>query len=95
MEAVRTCIGCRRRAPRSSLLRVVARGETVEPDAACRLPGRGAWVHRSHDCVETATARRAWSRALRVVGPLDAGPVLTHIGSDGSTREQADRLLDN
>ncbi|WP_182489667.1 YlxR family protein [Microcella alkalica] len=95
MEPVRTCIGCRRRASRSSLLRVVARDGAVEPDVLSRLPGRGAWVHRTRDCVETATARRAWARALRVAGPLDAGPVLTHIGSDGSTREQADRLLDN
>ncbi|WP_082515030.1 MULTISPECIES: YlxR family protein [unclassified Microcella] len=95
MDPVRTCIGCRRRASRFSLLRVVARDGAVEPDALSRLPGRGAWVHRTRDCVETATARRAWARALRVAGPLDAGPVLTHIGSDGSTREQADRLLDN
>jgi len=95
MEPVRTCIGCRRRESRSSLLRVVARAGAVEPDAFARMPGRGAWVHRTRDCVEIATSRRAWARALRVAGPLDAGPVLATIGSVGSTREQADRLLDN
>ncbi|MEO5920556.1 MAG: YlxR family protein, partial [Pseudolysinimonas sp.] len=45
MEPVRTCLGCRQRAPRSSLLRVVARDGRAVVDTAARLPGRGAWVH--------------------------------------------------
>ncbi|WP_168915540.1 YlxR family protein [Microcella flavibacter] len=95
MEPVRTCIGCRRRAPQSSLMRVVARGETAVPDSPPRSPGRGAWVHATRDCIETATSRRAFGRALRVTGPLDAAPVLAVIGSVGSPREQADRPMDN
>lgn len=99
MEPVRTCLGCRQRAPRSSLTRVVARDGVVVVDAPARLPGRGAWVHGTRDCVETATARRAWARALRVPGPLDAGAVLESIGStsphgERPTREQADRHMD-
>ena len=65
MEAVRTCLGCRQRAPRSSLMRVVARDGVVVADALARFPGRGAWVHSTRDCIETATERRAWARALR------------------------------
>lgn len=99
MEPVRTCLGCRQRAPRSSLTRVVARDGVVVVDALARFPGRGAWVHGTRDCVETATVRRAWARALRVPGPLDAGEVLTSIGSappsgGRPTREQADRHMD-
>lgn len=95
MEPVRTCIGCRQRASRSSLLRVVAREGRVEADALARLPGRGAWVHATLDCVEAASQRRAWARALRVTGPVDADHVRHTIGATGSTREQADRPMDN
>ncbi|MDX2025446.1 YlxR family protein [Microcella sp.] len=92
MEPVRTCLGCRQRAPRSSLVRVVAIDGSVVVDALARFPGRGAWVHGTRDCVETATVRRAWARALRVAGPLDADSVLATISS---SEEKADRHMDN
>ena len=71
MEAVRTCVGCRTRAPRSTLLRVVAINSTLVPDERASLPGRGAWVHETRECVDAAIRRRAFVRALRVSGPLD------------------------
>ena len=95
MGPVRTCVGCRRRALRSSLLRCVMRDDTVVVDARAGLPGRGAWVHSTRDCIEAATARRAWSRAFRKAGTLDASGLLATYGSTGSTREQADRHMDN
>ena len=72
MEPVRTCVGCRARAPRSTLLRVVAIDSVLVPDERAILPGRGAWVHPTTECVETAIRRRAFVRALRASGPLDA-----------------------
>ena len=76
---VRTCIGCRVRASRAVLLRVVAvevAGETaVVPDPHHRLAGRGAWLHPDPSCLELAERRRAFPRALRRVGPLDSSPV--------------------
>src|SRR5215469_4451563 len=69
---VRTCIGCRERAAKSSLLRLVATGDGVIPDPQARLPGRGAYLHPSTECFELAQRRRAFSRALRVTGPLTA-----------------------
>ncbi|QLD11050.1 YlxR family protein [Microbacterium oleivorans] len=71
MDAVRTCVGCRARASRSSLLRVVARDGVLIPDRAASLPGRGAWVHDTDECVDAALRRRAFGRALRASGPLD------------------------
>lgn len=71
MEAVRTCVGCRTRAPRSSLLRVVADGSVLRRDDRASMPGRGAWVHETAECVDAALRRRAFVRALRVPGPLD------------------------
>jgi len=72
MEPVRTCVGCRARAPRSTLLRVVAIDSVLVPDERAILPGRGAWVHPTTECVETAIRRRAFVRALRASGSLDA-----------------------
>jgi uncharacterized protein len=71
MEPVRTCVGCRTRAPRSALLRVVAIDSVLVPDERASMPGRGAWVHETSECVETAIRRRAFVRALRVSGSLD------------------------
>jgi predicted RNA-binding protein YlxR (DUF448 family) len=71
MEPVRTCVGCRARAPRSALLRVVARDGVLVADERAVLPGRGAWVHDTDACVDTALRRRAFGRALRTTGPLD------------------------
>lgn len=65
MKSVRTCLGCRQRAARSSLLRLVARNGEVVADHSATLPGRGAWVHPSIDCVNTALTRKAFGRALR------------------------------
>ena len=72
---VRTCIGCRHRAGKTDLLRVVGVGGRVVPDPAAHLPGRGAYVHRSVDCLDLAERRRAFQRALRLGGNLDISDV--------------------
>lgn len=72
---VRTCVGCRDRAVKSNLLRVVAVGVGSQaeliPDPDGRLPGRGAYLHPSTGCLDLAQRRRVFSRALRHAGPLD------------------------
>ena len=76
-EVVRTCIGCRHRADKTTLVRVVAVQESttvvVTPDLRGTLPGRGAHLHPTTRCLELATRRKAFGRALRVEGPLDLG----------------------
>ena len=67
----RTCVGCRERAAKKDLLRIVAiEGECV-PDHRGTLPGRGAYVHPVLVCLDLAVRRRAFPRALRVQGALD------------------------
>jgi predicted RNA-binding protein YlxR (DUF448 family) len=70
--SVRTCIGCRQRAAKSELLRVVAgnRGAGLEvvPDPAGRAPGRGAHLHPTSACLALALRRRAFARALKTQG---------------------------
>ncbi|TDW29116.1 YlxR family protein [Cryobacterium psychrophilum] len=72
MDSVRTCIGCRSRAERSSLMRIVARGPEIVVDETATLPGRGAWLHPTVSCFQDAQRRRAFVRALRVTSSLDA-----------------------
>jgi predicted RNA-binding protein YlxR (DUF448 family) len=54
------------RASRSALLRVVAQNDTLIFDDRAVMPGRGAWVHPTRECLEGALRRRAFARALRV-----------------------------
>lgn len=82
-KPTRTCVGCRSRADKSDLLRVVAvrcgagsertseRIWCVVPDPRGRMPGRGAYLHSDPGCLSIAERRRAFQRALRLPGPLD------------------------
>jgi predicted RNA-binding protein YlxR (DUF448 family) len=67
----RTCIGCRERAAKQDLLRVVAIGGACVPDLRGTLPGRGAYVHPDTACLDLAVRRRAFSRAFRGQEALD------------------------
>ena len=72
---IRTCIGCRGRAPAADLVRTVAVTDpdgtvTVVLDERRRLPGRGAWLHPRAQCLAAARKRGAFRRALRVAGGL-------------------------
>ncbi|TFC34068.1 YlxR family protein [Cryobacterium sp. TMT2-14] len=85
MDPVRTCIGCRLRAPRSSLLRVVARESELVVDETATLPGRGAWLHPTTACFQDAQRRHAFGRALRVTSSMDANQL----------ENRLNRLMDN
>jgi predicted RNA-binding protein YlxR (DUF448 family) len=89
VEVVRTCIGCRQRSDKTTLVRVVAVREAmttvVTPDPHGTLPGRGAHLHPTIRCLELATRRKAFGRALRVEGPLDLSAVEALIEQPGPT----------
>ena len=79
-EPERTCVGCRERSPKRSLLRIAATpsGEILV-DPRGRTPGRGAYVHRDAACVAAASARGgALLRALRAQASTDAAARLRH-----------------
>ncbi|WP_371676412.1 YlxR family protein [Streptomyces sp. NBC_01276] len=73
----RTCVGCRVRAAKSDLLRIVAVGDECVPDPRGTLPGRGAYVHPAAVCLDQAVRRRAFPRALRSAGALDTAALRT------------------
>jgi predicted RNA-binding protein YlxR (DUF448 family) len=71
----RTCVGCRGKAPKAALIRLV-RGldGRVEIDERAVAPGRGAYLHRDRSCVEAALRKGALARAMRTgVGPEEVG----------------------
>ena len=84
---VRTCLGCKERAAKSDLLRlvVVADGEIsrVIPDPSGRRLGRGASLHPDLRCLDLAERRRVFPRAFRLVGPLDASAVRAYLEQRG------------
>lgn len=91
-RTARTCVGCRRRDERSAMLRVVAEWDDtgdhvarVVADPRLRLPGRGAWLHPTPECLDLALRRKAFGRALRVKAVLELASVSAYI----ETREQS------
>ena len=75
----RTCVGCRGRATKAGLLRIV-RGPAgdVELDRTGSAPGRGAYLHRRLDCLEAAFARGSL-----IVAP-DGSVWVTRLGIAGA-----------
>ncbi|MFN3866944.1 MAG: YlxR family protein [Demequina sp.] len=73
---VRTCVGCRGKASRSVLVRLVLEDDRVVVDEHGNKPGRGAWLHPDPDCVALALRRRQFGRALRSPGADASGVVL-------------------
>ncbi|WP_427019114.1 YlxR family protein [Pseudarthrobacter sp. P1] len=79
---MRTCIGCRRTDSRLSLLRIVREtastdGTSAVADPLRRLPGRGAWLHPTEECLALALKKRAIGRAL--AGAADSADVQAYI----------------
>ncbi|MBT2391888.1 YlxR family protein [Streptomyces maoxianensis] len=75
----RTCVGCRERAAKTDLLRIVVIGGACAPDDRGTLPGRGAYVHPALVCLDLAVRRRAFPRAFRVQGPLDTAEMRRYV----------------
>ncbi|MFE2044013.1 YlxR family protein [Streptomyces sp. NPDC059477] len=75
----RTCVGCRQRAAKIELLRIVVVEGACAPDPRGTLPGRGAYVHPAQVCLDQAVRRRAFPRAFRVPGPLDVKALRHHV----------------
>lgn len=67
---VRQCIACRTKREKTELLRIVKSPESaLSLDAAQKLPGRGAYLCRSAECLKKAQKTGALSRALKTPVP--------------------------
>lgn len=74
---MRQCVGCREMHPKKELIRVVKspQGE-ISLDAKGKMPGRGAYVCKSSDCLARAKKSKAISRALDVTIPPEVFELL-------------------
>ncbi|MCI0153026.1 YlxR family protein [Dermacoccus nishinomiyaensis] len=83
-EPQRTCIGCRGKGGRSVLLRIAVSedGATLVLDSRKAMPGRGAWLHADTTCLEQATKRRAWARALRLHTAVHTATLQEHVAAE-------------
>jgi predicted RNA-binding protein YlxR (DUF448 family) len=64
--AHRRCIATGQERPKTELVRfVIGPDETLVPDLACKLPGRGIWVAAERAALETAVRKRLFSRAAK------------------------------
>src|SRR5690242_19406136 len=79
MPVMRTCVSSKERSAKSSLLRLVAVGDVIQPDPRARLPGRGAYLHPSLACLDLARRRKAFPRALRTAGSLSLAPLAEYL----------------
>ncbi|MEV5336819.1 YlxR family protein [Streptomyces werraensis] len=86
----RTCVGCRERAVKGELLRIVVIEDACVPDPRGTLPGRGAYVHPVPACLDQAVRRRALPRAFRVPGPLDVKALRHYVEQAQGCRTAAD-----
>ena len=64
-QPARTCIGCRAKKNKETLLRIVLRERgTIEIERDAPLPGRGAYVCRKRECAELAKRKRGLDRSF-------------------------------
>jgi len=76
---VRSCIGCRKKANPSELIRVVLIDGKLLPDIKGGAPGRGAWLHKK--CAEGAISRGAFRFAFKQDEAMDVSELLTFLES--------------
>ena len=63
-DTIRTCIASGEEHPKDEMIRfVVGPDDVVVADVAGRLPGRGLWLSAKRDMIETAAAKRLFSKA--------------------------------
>ncbi|MDH7480945.1 MAG: YlxR family protein [Armatimonadota bacterium] len=82
---IRTCVACRTSGEKKSLIRIVRTSEgRVVIDATGKLPGRGAYVCPSVNCLNKAIKEKRLSRALRIEVPEEVIQEAKQIVSQGS-----------
>jgi len=72
-DPMRMCAGCRERAPKRELIRVVRTPDGgLLLDARDKAPGRGAYICRKAECLQKARKSRALERMLNITIPPEA-----------------------
>jgi uncharacterized protein len=84
-QPIRMCAGCRQRAAKAELVRLVARDGVGVVDDRQTESGRGLYLHPRTECLDQAVKRRSMGRLLRaeIDGPRTAEQI--RIRLDGVT----------
>ena len=62
---MRRCIACRESKPQDELMRFTHDGNRVIADTEGKNDGRGFYLCRSQECIDTAIKRKAFNRVCR------------------------------
>ena len=76
MKPLRMCTVCRKRFEKKDLIRVARTPDGAVPDLNGTLPGRGAYLCRSRECLELARKGRKLERGLKCAIPDDIYEIL-------------------
>jgi predicted RNA-binding protein YlxR (DUF448 family) len=82
----RRCIGCKKSEAKSELLRVVVAFGTLKLDNHHREQSRGAYLHRSMRCWQSASGR--WARAFVTPSMRGRPPMVIDRDAEASLAEQ-------
>ena len=67
---VRRCAACRRHSPKEELVRVCRSADgRIFVDETGKAPGRGAWLHRTPECIALAAKKKALNAAFGCAVP--------------------------
>ena len=62
----RSCIACRGKDVKGNLIRLVKYENDIHIDMKKKLCGRGAYIHKTKECVEKMCKIRALDRAFKI-----------------------------
>ena len=81
MEPQRTCVGCRAKASKGELVRVVREPSgVIRVDATGKAEGRGAYLHPRAECASRAMRGQALGHALRTpLGAAEAASLMREL----------------
>ena len=73
----RRCVGCREMMDKSALVRIVANANgEISYDPSGKMPGRGAYICKTPECLEKAHKSKGLERSLKRAVPSEIYMVL-------------------
>lgn len=64
-KPMRRCIACRESKPQDELMRFTVIGDEIVADDGAKRDGRGFYLCRDTECIETAIKRKAFNRVCK------------------------------
>lgn len=79
----RMCIACRKRFPKSELIRIVKTPDGIAVDGNGKASGRGTYVCRDAECLKRLASKKMLNRVFRTeIGEDMYAEILSYSGKD-------------